>query len=217
MGGIVASPTGEAGSQDGRKVVMAQRATIAVSGTVSGTASWVVIRVAGAGTIVESPVVSAFAEKVLAGGTERVIVDLADCTYLDSTVLGGLVGLFRRNGAERFAIYAPDPLRRSLFGVSRLDTILPFADELPASSDGAPTRVVEIEARPAPMAPGSPPVPGLPGSPGSSDDELARYVADCHRRLAELGGPEAQEFARVADAIAAEAHAGTGADRNRRP
>lgn len=164
---------------------MAQRAKI----TVSRTDSVVVIRVGGAGTIAESPVVNAFANKVLGDPSQRVIIHLASCTYMDSTFLGGLVGLFRRNGADRFAIFVPEPLRRSLFGVSRLDTFLPFTDDLPESTEVTP---LEVQA----------PVAG---------DELARYIADCHRRLAELGGPDAQEYGRVADAIAADV------DRNRRP
>ena len=165
---------------------MAQRAKL----TVSRSASGVVIHVAGAGTISESPVVHAFADQMLADHGQRVTIHLASCTYMDSTFLGGLVSLFRRHGTSgRFAIFAPEPERRVLFGVSRLDTILPFVDDLPPAS--ADVQSLEINAL-------------------ASSDELARYVADCHRRLAELGGAEAAEFARVADALGAEL------ERNRR-
>ena len=154
--------------------------------TVARFASGVAIRIEGSATISESPVVHGFAEEVLREGSQQVVVDLADCTYVDSTFLGGLVGLFKRHGGAggaRFAIFAPEPRRRALFGVSRLDTILPFVDSVPvASQPGVP-----IEAH----AP-------------TSRDELARYIVECHRRLAELGGPEAQDFSLVADAIAAE-------------
>jgi len=166
---------------------MAQRAKI----TVSRSASGVVIQVSGAGTLSESPVVHAFADQVLGDRGQRVTIHLASCTYMDSTFLGGLVSLFRRHGASgRFAIFAPEPERRSLFGVSRLDTILPFVDDAPAAS--ADVQPLEI-------------------NPPASSEDMARYVADCHRLLAELGGAEAQEFARVADALAADL------ERNRRP
>jgi anti-sigma B factor antagonist len=161
---------------------MAERGKI----TVVRFASGVIIRVEGSGTMSESPVLHAFAEEVLRDRGQQVIVELAACTYMDSTFLGGLVGLFKRygvGGGNRFAIFAPEPRRRSLFGVSRLDTILPFVDEVPVSAEeGMP---LEAEAL-------------------TSRDELARYIVECHRRLAEIGGPEAQDFARVADAIAAE-------------
>jgi hypothetical protein len=111
-------------------------------------------------------------------------VNLAACTYLDSTFLGGLVGLLKRHGgdAARFAIYAPPPRRQSLFGVSRLDKILPFVDVLPQVEADFP-----LEARTQ-----------------MSRDELGRYIVDCHRRLAELGGEQAQDFGRVAEALAGE-------------
>ena len=37
-----------------------------------------------------------------------------------------------------------------------------------------------------------------------SRDELGRYIVDCHRRLAELGGEQTQDFGRVAEALAGE-------------
>ncbi len=168
---------------------MAQRAKI----TMSCFATGVVIRVTGAGTIAESPLVHAFAEQILRDADQRVVIDLAACTYVDSTFLGGLIGLFRRHGGSgtRFAIFAPEPLSRPLFGVSRLDTILPFVDEEPVTlAEG-----ISVDVQ-------------LP----TSADDLARYVAECHRRLAEIGGPEAQEFSRVADAITAEVEGKLGTE-----
>jgi anti-sigma B factor antagonist len=161
--------------------------------TVARFSQGVSVRVDGAGTLSESPVVHAFAEEILKAGGQRVIVNLATCTYLDSTFLGGLVSLLKRHGGDgaRFAIYAPPPKRQSLFSVSRLDTLLPFVDDIPALSDES--RPLEIRR---PM----------------SRDELAHYIVECHRRLAELGGAEAQDFGRVADALAGE----LGADRRGR-
>ena len=166
---------------------MPERAKIMVARFADGVS----VQLEGAGTMAESPLVSAFAEEVMRDRSQRVIVNLAGCTYLDSTFLGGLVSLLKRHGrtdgtassGPRFAIYAPAPQRRTLFGVSRLDTILPFVDEVPPLSD----ETLPLEAQ----AP-------------ASRDELASYIVECHRRLAELGGDEAQDFARVAEALAGE-------------
>ena len=159
---------------------MSERAKI----TVARFAQGVAVQVDGAGTMSESPVVYAFAEEILKTTAQQVIVNLAACTYLDSTFLGGLVGLLKRHGGQpgRFTIYAPAPKRQSLFGVSRLDQVLPFVDTLPPMEADLP-----LEARTQ-----------------MDRDELGRYIVDCHRRLAELGGEQAQEFGRVAEALAGE-------------
>ena len=168
---------------------MVERAKISVARFAEGVA----VLVDGAGTMSESPVVHAFAEEVLKAGEKRLIVNLAGCTYLDSTFLGGLVSLLKRHGgdASRFAIYAPPPRRQSLFGVSRLDKLLPFVDQIPPLD--APELPLEARAQ-------------------LSRDELGRYIVECHRRLAELGGEHAQAFGQVADALAGELDSG----RNRR-
>ena len=164
---------------------MSDRSKISVALYDSG----VCIRVDGAGTVAESPVMHAFADQVLSGPLGKVLIDLGGCTYLDSTFLGGLVSLFKRHAGapgdegDRFAIFAPAPTRQSLFGTSRLDRVLPFVDELPATCG---------ECLP------------LESHVSASREDLAQYVIDCHRRLAELGGPEAETFGRVADAIADE-------------
>ena len=109
------------------------------------------------------------------------VIDLGGCTYLDSTFLGGLVSLLKRHGEQRFAIYAPADKRRILFSVSRLDQLLPFV------ADPPPTRAEQDLS--------------LEVAPYASREELGQYIVDCHRRLAELGGDEAQDFPRVADAL----------------
>ena len=148
----------------------------------------VAIRVEGAGTMLESPVMHAFAERILAvPDTEDVVViDLSACTYVDSTFLGGLVSLFKRHGSarpDRFSIYAPAAIRQTLFGTSRLDRVFSFVEDPPR---------VAVECLP------------LEGQSVATREELGHYVVECHRRLAELGGPEGETFGRVADAIANE-------------
>ena len=143
----------------------------------------VLVRVEGSGTMPESRVVHAFAEQALAQPATRLIVDLESCSYLDSTFLGGLVGLFKRHGGRegRFVIRLAESRRASLFGVSGLDQLLPFVSEAPAVEEN--TRV--------PLA----------FDKGASKEELTKYVIECHRRLAELGGPQAPAFQGVAEAL----------------
>jgi anti-anti-sigma regulatory factor len=147
------------------------------------------LRIEGAGTMSESPVMHAFAERVLSGPEGDVVVDLGACTYVDSTFLGGLVSLFKRHGSrspdrpERFVIYAPAATRQNLFGTSRLDRVFPFVDQLPLTG---------VECLP------------LDAQTTATREELGHYIVECHRRLAELGGPEAEAFGRVADALADE-------------
>jgi anti-sigma B factor antagonist len=174
---------------------MGERARISVARFAEG----VTVRVDGPGTMSESPVVHAFAEKVLDQPSQRVVVDLSACTYLDSTFLGGLVSLYKRHVAGaaqeeskdrseeapvRFAIHAPAEKRRLLFSVSRLDQLLPFVEQLPAGSPTGPEGDLALDVE-----------------PHASREELARYVVECHRRLAELGGAEARDFGQVADAL----------------
>lgn len=146
----------------------------------------VCIRVEGVGTVAESPVMHAFAERMLAEPLGSVIIDLGGCTYVDSTFLGGLVSLYKRHVSEpgRFAIFTTSPARQMLFGTSRLDRVLPFVEELPVMGN----ECLPLEAHIL----------------TASRDDLGHYVVECHRRLAEMGGPDAESFGRVADAIADE-------------
>jgi hypothetical protein len=194
---------------------MGERAKISVARFADG----VTVRVQGPGTMSESRVVHAFAEQALGENGKQVLIDLSGCSYLDSTFLGGLVSLHKRHSAKdagrdaskdaaketgketgkeagegRFAIYAPADQRRLLFSVSRLDQLLPFADQLPPAQ-GEQDLALEVE-------------------PYASKEDLARYVVECHRRLAELGGTEAQDFGRVADALENELRTPAGSRRN---
>jgi anti-sigma B factor antagonist len=156
---------------------MGERASVSAARFPEG----VTVKVQGAGTMSESRVVHAFAEEVLKQPEQRVVIDLHACTYLDSTFLGGLVSLMKRHGEQRFAIYAPADQRRLLFSVSRLDQLLPFVTDPPPAA-GEQDLSLEVV-------------------PHASKEELGQYIVDCHRRLAELGGAEAQDFSRVADAL----------------
>ena len=114
----------------------------------------------------------------------RVVVDLNGCLYLDSTILGCMAILHRRakaDGAD-FAISADPPVLEKLLKPTRLDQLLELADP--------------------PPTPQSTPVQ-LPGV-DSAQGEFGQLVCDAHRALAELGGPAADTFRRIADDLSRE-------------
>ena len=95
-----------------------------------------VLRLEGRGTALVSPTVFDLVMQLWSAGKtgEEMIVDLSDCEYLDSTMMGCLVGLHRKmNTADsvRFLIAAPINERSMLFGTTRLETIFVFAQRVP--------------------------------------------------------------------------------------
>jgi hypothetical protein len=170
---------------------------------VGRTADGYCVRVEGRGTMKESPAVMEFAAGTLARGA-GVVVDLTECDYLDSTFLGCLLTLYKRGsaagapkgppsglaakspegsrpaGGVGFAIAAPADRRRRLLGPTRLDAVLRSVDAPPAVvGDWVPLAATHPNAA-----------------------ELTRHVMDCHRRLAEIDGPNQAAFQRIADQMA---------------
>ena len=151
------------------------------------------LRVEGRGTMRESRPAAEFVNQSLAAGTgagagpaPTVVVDASACDYLDSTFLGCLVEMQRRvarapagPGAmgPRFVVSAPPEKVRKLLSPTKLDAVLKTTPE-------PPQVVGEYVALPA-------------EDPGNPD--VVRHVMECHRRLAELGGPQQAVFAAIAD------------------
>lgn len=147
------------------------------------------VRVEGRGTMRESRSVHAFAEHALADPATTLVVDLSACEYLDSTFLGSLLDLHRHYGKTRDAQGRPrfmlarlsEPCRKLLASM-RIDRLVAITEDAP---DCGP--VMET----------------IPPAVLESAD-FARHVMECHRRLAELGGPGCQTFEHIADEMAKE-------------
>ena len=140
------------------------------------------VRVEGRGTLRESPAVHEFAGHALRDGASMLVVDLSACEYLDSTFLGCLVDLHRRAGRTdppRFLVAAPPETVRKLLGPTRLDTVIRTTPEAPAV-------IGDYVA--------------LPATDLASSDVM-KHVMQCHRLLADLGGPQKAAFAAIADNI----------------
>lgn len=140
------------------------------------------IRVEGRGTMRESRTASEFAARTLEVPGATLTIDLSACDYLDSTFLGCLVEMQNRAGRAappRFVASAPPEKVKKLLGPTKLDLVV--------KTTAQPPEVVgEYLALPA-------------ADPLSAN--IMRHVMECHRRLAELGGPQQAAFAAIADSV----------------
>ena len=158
---------------------------------VAGTTGGYCLRVEGRGTMRESRAAAEFVARPLAEPGVTVVADLSACEYLDSTFLGCLLDMHRRAGKAdppRFVVYAPPEVVRKLLYPMRLDLVLKTTDE--------PPEVVGEFVTLAAAEPGTPAV--------------MRHVMECHRHLADVGGPQKATFTAIADHIERELNAGGG-------
>ena len=93
-----------------------------------------IARVEGRGTLEQSPCFDAFVTKTLDDNPSAgVVLDLADCEYLDSTFLGCLLKLHKRYGADqRFVVAASLETRNRLLSATHLDRVLNVTDSNPS-------------------------------------------------------------------------------------
>jgi anti-anti-sigma regulatory factor len=146
------------------------------------------VRIEGRGDMRQSPAVESLATRSLEEPGAMLVLDLAACSYLDSTMIGCALGLHRHHGAAqppRFVIAASQAKRRELFGAMRLHTVLRFVDEAPAVVGHWMT---------------------VPLDPLDTQGQ-ARHVMECHRALSQAPTPQAAVFAAIADQLARELEA----------
>jgi anti-anti-sigma regulatory factor len=157
---------------------MAAPSTVKVGRTAHGYR----IRIEGRGTLRESPAVREFARQILDGEPGALVIDLTGCEYLDSTFLGCLVHLHRHDGSvcpPRLQIAAQPEDCKRLLAPNGLDTLFHLTPDCPA--------VIGQDMVLPPME--------------TSRDALGRHVLECHRRLAELGGPNQAALQSVVDQL----------------
>ena len=138
-----------------------------------------VVQLEGRGTLRESPALSIFVRDILdREPSSLVVLELSDCTYLDSTFLGCIVALHKRYAQlppARFLIWAPADVRDLLLAPTRLDRVL-------TAAANPPVRPQEWLTLPIAQL---------------NTDEFGQHVARCHLELAELDGPDAAAFRRI--------------------
>ncbi len=142
-----------------------------------------VFRIDGRGTMHESASVRDFISGAIEDGVD-VVLDLSACEYLDSTFLGCLVLLHQRSKSHKgtFSVFADESARNRLLASVQLHRYLDFTEESPECL-GEP---VSLHVSKLDRA------------------EFGQHLLATHRKLAELGGPSAETFKKVADEIARE-------------
>jgi len=146
--------------------------------------SW--IRFEGKGSFMNSPAIKAYGDSRIAAGEIRLVVDLAECTGMDSTFMGTLAGLATRlstlDGGELHIAEPGERNRRSLEDLG-LDFLMEI-DPVEAPWRG---RVDEIRNELQ--------APHIPGTFGRT--QRARHVLEAHQALSELNDENARDFAAV--------------------
>ena len=95
---------------------------------------WQVLRVAGEVDLRTAPELRDRLNAVLAGGTERLVVDLEDVTFLDSTALSVLIGAHKRLarlGGALHLVTTRDQILRvlNITGLSRVFAVHPTLED----------------------------------------------------------------------------------------
>jgi hypothetical protein len=165
---------------------------VATSVRVAPTDTGICVRLGGRCVMGQSQSVLGVARRTLTGGS-TVVLDLTDCTYMDSTCLGMLLELRHLGGGgavqpPRFQVAGPAEVRKRLLGGPRLDRVVPARDDLPATVGDW----VDVPV------------------PAEEDRDLARHVMECHKHLAEIDSPMKDAFARIAAQMERELSSGAG-------
>jgi hypothetical protein len=149
------------------------------------------MRVEGRGTMRESRAAHEFVMRCLPETDHHVTVDLSGCEYLDSTFQGCLLDLqkqFGRGAASRFAVANPSPACLKLLGMAHVDRFLNIVTACPD--------VVGEDVVIPPEAMDSP--------------QMARHIMECHKHLADLGGPQHAAFRKIAEQMSRELERNAG-------
>jgi anti-anti-sigma regulatory factor len=146
--------------------------------------SW--IRLEGKGSFLNSPALKAFGDARIAAGENRMVVDLAACTGMDSTFMGTLAGLAARlSASEGGGLMIAEPGGRNRRSLEDLG--LDFLMELDPPAAAWRGRVDAI--RSALHAPQ--PADALGRS------QRSRHVLDAHENLSSINDRNARNFAGV--------------------
>lgn len=143
----------------------------------------VVFRVVGRGTMCHCVALRSRAEQSLGRGVRRLLVDLRECTYFDSTFLGTLLMLKRaatERGGTEFGLVDPSDACRRLLAQMQMDRYFPQVETVCESKEGSELCT-------------------------DYDSSAFKWAIVCaHQELASLGSPEGESFRPLAERLAAE-------------
>jgi anti-sigma B factor antagonist len=137
-----------------------------------------------------SPAIKAFGDSRIAAGDDLLVVDLGNCTGMDSTFMGTLAGMAARlSAAENGVLQIAEPGERNRR--SSEDLGLDFLMEIDPPTAVWRGRVDDIRSGLNP--------PQAPGSLGQL--QRTRHVLEAHQNLTELNDKNAEEFGQVVDML----------------
>ena len=140
------------------------------------------VRMQGRATMQVSPCFRTFLSAILESDDEtRIVIDVAECNYFDSTFLGCLISLHRKSApdSKRLAFFADAKKQKELFGSCQLDRVFNLTEEQPnAVGQFADVPLSSVD-----------------------ENELGRHIAECHLRLAEMETEDAEKFRCIAERL----------------
>lgn len=145
----------------------------------------ITLRVEGLGTMCQSLPLRRYLERCLDEGATALRVELAQCTYMDSTFLGTLLFLKRRFVSReqgQFELVSPSPPCLELLQKMHLEGVFPITTVPPLDAGDWK----EIQTAPA------------------DDDSFKHNVVTAHQELAKLEGPAGKPFRALAQKFADE-------------
>lgn len=164
--------------------------------------SW--IRCEGKGSFVNSSDVKAFGDDRIAAGERRLVVDLGNCSGMDSTFMGTLAGLAARISAKSGGVMqvadAGERNRQSLE-----DLGLDFMMEIDPPAADWRGQMVDIRCALKPL--------GKQGALPSLD--RARHVLEAHKILSDVNEENAREFETVVKTLEEQITSQTAPDAGR--
>jgi anti-anti-sigma regulatory factor len=148
------------------------------------------IRPSGKGSFVSSPALKSHCENRIAQGDRLLVVDLSDCSGMDSTFMGTLAGIASRLSAVeggRLQIAEPGPRNRR----SLEDLGLDFLMEIdPATAIWSGTQeIIRKSLQP------------LRQPDESGRLQRTKHVLDAHKALSDISSKNARSFASVIDTL----------------
>jgi anti-anti-sigma regulatory factor len=136
-----------------------------------------------------SPTMKTFADDRLADGESCMVVDLADCTGMDSTFMGTLAGMAARLAEHSGCLQIAEPGERNRRSLEDLG--LDFLMEIDPSDATWKPHLSQIRSLVEPAIPNTP----------FGQSQRTRHVLEAHQTLADLNEQNAKTFATVVDLL----------------
>ena len=143
------------------------------------------IRCEGKGSFLVSPAVKECARQRQEQGERRFVIDLEECTGMDSTFMGTLAGLARSVGSDQGCVQIASPGDRNRQSLEDLG--LDFFIDIAPESAAWLSKEDDIRADLEPFV----------EKRHASQDERARHVLESHRNLCETSDENKERFANV--------------------